>query len=1043
MKQIKFIHIFFLNILFLILYNQLFAQPDSISGLELWLKSDYGVFYDVNNKVTAWNDASGNGYIFSQNNYNLQPLYINSIDSMNLKPAIKFDNSTLTSTQQITIGTFFILTNFDTTTFPDYCGLLTRINVIDAKSDWILVSWPNSTHFDNISSNSLGLTISVNDIQTYDFAPLKTPKIVNGYLESPVIWDDIALGYDRSLGSRFWHGDIYEVIIYDRILNSTEIEQVKTYLMDKYAPPVRLSDDDNQNGCSLIIDTCPYTLKPSGYYTSYQWSNDSTSDSIIIDSNGKYSVTATDIFGRISSDSIFYFCHEPVYLPTDTFFCYGDSINLTTNLSDTLLIYNWSTGDTTPNITIHSLGEYSLTITDISGCTKIFNISVDEDSFVINSSLGPDTSLCKYDYLSLGSASSIDSFLWSNGSTNDRISVDSSGQYWVYAINNHGCEFRDSVYINIKGERPHIEPHYSTACDGYPVLFSDFSVAVPPDQIASSSWVIGSDTISSQNTNYIFPNAGDHNIYLKVVTDSLCWADTSFTIHVYANPVAEFTPLEGCQHDTIHFTSLSSSIDGSITSYQWTIFDSLYLGTEIYESFADTGEYELVHYVSTEHGCFDSIVQKIIIKPSPIVDFYFTNSCEEDIIIFNSSIEYPSYYSVINTLWDFGDSTGSSIANPSHIYSAAGSYMVSFSAKLINGCENKIIKILDVYPKPTAGFTYDSACTNKPVMFIDTTTDAISSIWNINNEFFYGKNIEYIFPDTGSYEVYLYALNNYGCSDTAWHEVVVHSAPVASMNIDPEYGNPPLEVSFSTNSTGTNYFWDFGDMNSDTGSNVSHIYNSEGIYNVFLVVSNEYTCSDTAYGTVYLLPSILDLQILEINFVDSITLLQPEVVIYNNSTRPVKKIKLDFGFDYPNEFVYFWNSRLEIGEVKRIKLPLLLNTDEERTSFCVKATAIDVLDQNDANIDDNILCTSLSNTLYIMKLFKSFDYLNLWINIPSDGQFFCSLINVLGQTMFKSEVIEANRGMNQFKIPILNLTSGIYMLQINYNGNILTRMVDL
>ncbi|HOB26945.1 MAG TPA: T9SS type A sorting domain-containing protein, partial [Bacteroidales bacterium] len=191
------------------------------------------------------------------------------------------------------------------------------------------------------------------------------------------------------------------------------------------------------------------------------------------------------------------------------------------------------------------------------------------------------------------------------------------------------------------------------------------------------------------------------------------------------------------------------------------------------------------------------------------------------------------------------------------------------------------------------------------------------------------------------------------------------------------------------------------------------------------------------------LPSILDLQILEINFVDSITLLQPEVVIYNNSTRPVKKIKLDFGFDYPNEFVYLWNSRLEIGEVKRIKLPLLLNTDEERTSFCVKATAIDVLDQNDANIDDNILCTSLSNTLYIMKLFKSFDYLNLWINIPSDGQFFCSLINVLGQTMFKSEVIEANRGMNQFKIPILNLTSGIYMLQINYNGNILTRMVDL
>ncbi len=1035
MKQIIFIHIFFLNILFSFLYNQLFAQPDSVSGLELWLKSDYGVFYDVNNKVTAWNDASGNGYIFSQNNYHLQPLYINSIDSMNLKPAIKFDNSTLTSNQQITIGTFFILTNFDSNSFYDFHGLITRISVIDTYTDFILVS-QSGTNFYN--SNLLNGILFINDIQTYDFAPLKTPKIVYSYLESPVIWDDIALGYDRSLWSRFWHGNIYEVIIYDRVLDPTEIEQVKTYLMDKYAPPIDLPDD------TLLTSFCPFIIKPNppAYFTSYEWSTGDTSDSIVVVDEGIYSVSATDIFGRVSSDSIRVY-YLSTGLPKDTFICIHDSLNLQSTLPDSLFSFTWSTGDTTPNITIHSQGEYALTITDLSGCSKTYNISVDEDSFAINYSLGPDTSLCKYDFLSLHATSLTDSILWSDGSTNDRISVDSSGQYWVYAINNHGCEIRDTVYINIKGERPHIEPHYSTACDGYPVQFSDFSVAVPPDQIASSSWVIGSDTISSQNTNYIFPNAGEHNIYLKVVTDSLCWADTSFTIHVYANPVAEFTPLEGCQNDTIHFTSLSSSIDGAITSYQWTIFDSLYLGTEIYKSFADTGEYELVHYVSTEHGCFDSIVQKIIIKPSPIVDFYFTNSCEEDIIIFNSNIEYPSYYSVINTLWDFGDSTGSSIANPSHIYSSAGSYMVSFSAKLINGCENKIIKILDVYPKPTAGFTYDSACTNKPVTFTDTTTDAISSIWNINNELFYGKNIEYIFPDTGSYDVYLYALNDYGCSDTAWQEVIVHSAPVASMNIDPEYGNPPLEVNFFTNSTGTNYFWDFGDMNSDTGSNVSHIYNSEGIYNVFLVVSNEYTCSDTAYGTVYLLPSILDLQILEINFVDSITLLQPEVVIYNNSTRPVKKIKLDFGFDYPNEFVYFWNSKLEIGEVERIKLPLLLNTDEERTSFCVKATAIDVLDQNDANIDDNILCTSLSNTLYIMKLFKSFDYLNLWINIPSDGQFFCSLINVLGQTMFKSEVIEANRGMNQFKIPILNLTSGIYMLQINYNGNILTRMVDL
>ncbi|HNT71015.1 MAG TPA: PKD domain-containing protein, partial [Bacteroidales bacterium] len=437
-------------------------------------------------------------------------------------------------------------------------------------------------------------------------------------------------------------------------------------------------------------------------------------------------------------------------------------------------------------------------------------------------------------------------------------SIDSSGEYWVYAINNHGCEIRDTVYINIKGERPHIIPHYSTACDGYPVLLSDYSAAVPPDQIAISVWIIGSDTISSQNTNYIFSNAGDHNIYLKVVTDSLCWADTSFTIHVFANPVAEFTPLEGCQHDTIHFTSLSSSTDGAITSYQWTISDSLYFGTDINKSFADTGEYEISHYVSTEHGCYDSIKRYIQIKLSPIVDFDYTNSCQGDFIIFNSDIEYPPYYSVINTLWDFGDSTGSSVANPSHIYSSAGSYMVSFNAKLINGCENKIIKILNVYPKPSAGFTYDSACMNKPVIFIDTTADAINSIWNINNEFFYGKNIEYFFSDTGSYEVFLYTVNDYGCSDTAQMDVIVHPTPVAMMSIDPEYGNPPLEVSFSTNSTGTNYFWDFGDMTTSALQNPTKTYSDVGRYTVTCTATDQDGDSTSKSLVVYVNPAKID-----------------------------------------------------------------------------------------------------------------------------------------------------------------------------------------
>ena len=207
-------------------------NPSFANNLKLWLKADSGVVYDENNKVSQWYDASGNGYIFSQNNPDKQPLYITSIDSMNHKPAIKFDNSTLTSTQQITIGTFFILTNYIYETFQNYSGLLTSHIDNYTGKDFILVSNENGTSFFYI--DLIGDNLFINNIQTYDFSPLKKPKLVYGYLNEIITWDHIQIGKDRN-HDRFWHGDIYEVIIYDRVLSSTEIEKVKKYLKEKYA----------------------------------------------------------------------------------------------------------------------------------------------------------------------------------------------------------------------------------------------------------------------------------------------------------------------------------------------------------------------------------------------------------------------------------------------------------------------------------------------------------------------------------------------------------------------------------------------------------------------------------------------------------------------------------------------------------------------------------------------------------------------------------------------------------------------------------------
>ena len=211
---------------------KLYSQPQNINGLRLWLSADRNVVIN-NNKVSQWIDISGNGYVLSQIDSTKMPSYINFIDSMNNKPTINFYDDFLVSNQYITIGTFFILTNYMFENFQNYSGLLTSHIDNYTGKDFILVSNQNGTSL--YYTNLIGDNLFINNIQTYDFSPLKKPKLVYGCLNELITWDHIQTGVDRNYNDRFWHGDVYEVIIYDRILSFTEIEKVKNYLKEKYA----------------------------------------------------------------------------------------------------------------------------------------------------------------------------------------------------------------------------------------------------------------------------------------------------------------------------------------------------------------------------------------------------------------------------------------------------------------------------------------------------------------------------------------------------------------------------------------------------------------------------------------------------------------------------------------------------------------------------------------------------------------------------------------------------------------------------------------
>jgi len=82
-----------------------------------------------------------------------------------------------------------------------------------------------------------------------------------------------------------------------------------------------------------------------------------------------------------------------------------------------------------------------------------------------------------------------------------------------------------------------------------------------------------------------------------------------------------------------------------------------------------------------------------------------------------------------------------------------------------------------------------------------------------------------------------------GCLDNETDEIT-KNYPVAEFTYSPFYPNVNQEITFDASPTEdsdgliTRYQWDFGDNSSSEGNRVTHLYDSEGEYNIILTVTD-------------------------------------------------------------------------------------------------------------------------------------------------------------------------------------------------------------
>ncbi|MPM65289.1 hypothetical protein SDC9_112184 [bioreactor metagenome] len=294
-----------------------------------------------------------------------------------------------------------------------------------------------------------------------------------------------------------------------------------------------------------------------------------------------------------------------------------------------------------------------------------------------------------------------------------------------------------------------------------------------------------------------------------------------------------------------------------------------------------------------------------------------------------------------------------------------------------------------------------------------------------------------MYPDTGFYNVQLKVVSDFGCSTTVNGGLRVYPVPHSDFSLTPEYGIPALDVQFYNYTSGaTSYNWSFGDGAYSPAINPQHTYEIENVYEIALVGTNEFGCTDTAYGNVFVIPSVLDLMLTKLTVTDSAGYLYLKAQFFNNGTRNIRKVALDARVGKNVPIREEWNGLLEPGQYNEyVFTASFLKPDVSNIRLvCLDISTLDSYGQEDTEPQNNASCHSLVEDFFIASVFPNPVSDNVYadISIPDDGDVNISLTGSEGRELIRETIEDAEAGTLRIKMDLRFLAAGVYVLHAEY-----------
>jgi len=621
---------------------------------------------------------------------------------------------------------------------------------------------------------------------------------------------------------------------------------------------------------SIICNGSSSTLNAGNTGSSYLWNTGETTQTITVNTSGNYSVIVTTINGCSASASSNITIGSPLNMnAANAVVCSGQSAILDAGNSGNLFL--WSTGATSQTITTIASGNYTVTVTNGSGCSTTFTDTVTVNptpsvNFSTNTVCFGDTSL--FNNLSTVSSGTV-TYSWSLGdgssstSTSPLHSYGSAGNYTVtlLATSGNGCSATATATATVN-PMPVATFTAQDVCQNLPVSFVNNS-SISGGVIASTSWNFGDSTSSSiSQPNHSYAAWGTYPVTLNVVSDHGCPASYSQNINIFPLPSVAFIDSDACLGNSTQFINQSTIANGSTLSNMWNFGngDTSSLSNPSY-MYATTGANLVTLTVTSSDGCQSAFSQPANVYKRPTAIMVTQNDCYgKPAKVKDQSTSTDG--SITQWTWEFGDGTIAYSSAPVHYYNSSGNYNLRLAVTTSHGCADQTLGGLDVFPVPAPQVTANSACQNSAIHIADIspadTGAGLTYNWSLGDGNNSGSKIlNHTYAQPGIYNLLVTVTNQYGCVAADSNSVEAYPMPATKFaSTDGCFSSPNTFQNQTVIASGniTNYNWNFGDGATSSIANPTHIYSSAGTFNALLVGTSDHGCTTNYLQNVLVKP---------------------------------------------------------------------------------------------------------------------------------------------------------------------------------------------